>query len=80
MKKSRRVWKLTNIRHLSCGGEHILPPEMRETYLNFDFQFCVHLRLSPVPCKSGVVKVLQASTIQVGLLDPELHSDIRTPF
>lgn len=41
----------------------------KETYLNFYFQLCVDLRLHSVPCKSGILKVLQGPTLQVGILD-----------
>lgn len=56
------------------------PHARRATYEDSDFQFCVHLGVHPVACESGVFQVLQGATVQVGVLDSQLHGDVRTHF
>lgn len=65
---SERMWKRAHLSSPRLGIAHT-EKKKKETYLNFYFQFCVDLRLHSVPCKSGILKVLQGPTLQVGILD-----------
>lgn len=66
---SERMRKRAHLSSPRLGIAHTEKKKKKETYLNFYFQFCVDLRLHSVPCKSGILKVLQGPTLQVGILD-----------